>query len=185
MTPEAKLKRERSAFRLFEAIEKITTRRGDNRHTVGDTAVTAQTVADELGVARRTVDRAVSLKRRGHEAVIVAFLTGKISLPQASGLAALPKDEQLEALQHLTGESRRVALYRHYDDEDRLLYVGISATPVERTRGHAKNSRWVNQADHFTGKWYDSWEEAKRAETAAIITEKPLFNITENPEALT
>lgn len=73
--------------------------------------------------------------------------------------------------------SRRCALYRHFDANGVLLYIGISDTPVSRGKDHAKYSRWVQYAARIEAVWLDSREEAERAERDAIVREKPIFNI--------
>ncbi len=70
----------------------------------------------------------------------------------------------------------RCALYRHYDEADVLLYVGISERPVERGRAHAKNSEWVQYATRIEAEWMDTRAEAEQAEWIAIREEAPVFN---------
>lgn len=69
-----------------------------------------------------------------------------------------------------------VAVYRHYDAEDRLLYIGISNDVVLRTRTHAVKSIWHAFAVRAEETWYDTRELALDAERLAIIAELPLFN---------
>lgn len=70
----------------------------------------------------------------------------------------------------------RTALYRHYDVEDVLLYVGISGTPENRTRWHKRNAEWIERAVRFTGVWYPTRAAALIAEAKAIREESPQFN---------
>lgn len=72
--------------------------------------------------------------------------------------------------------SRRCALYRHFDEDKTLLYVGISETPMDRTLGHARSSEWVRYAFSATAEWFDSREEASAEEKRAVETEVPIFN---------
>ena len=67
-------------------------------------------------------------------------------------------------------------LYRHWGNGE-LLYVGISLSVVERTRKHSGNAHWFNQIDTITVERFSTREEALKAERAAIVTEKPLYNI--------
>src|ERR1044071_4306502 len=71
---------------------------------------------------------------------------------------------------------RRCALYRHYDEHDVLLYVGISESPVDRTNGHARTSEWVEFAERAEVQWLDSRALAEQAERDAIRAETPIFN---------
>lgn len=72
---------------------------------------------------------------------------------------------------------RRCALYRQYDNQGLLLYVGISTNPAYRRRSHLKQSVWVEFASTESAIWFDSIEVALAAERDAIVNEKPIFNI--------
>jgi len=80
---------------------------------------------------------------------------------------------------------RMTALYRWYDDADRLLYVGISRGLPGRVADHVGGSSWMEFAGRAAIARYPSHEEALQAETAAIKAERPLFNRKHNdtPEA--
>lgn len=71
---------------------------------------------------------------------------------------------------------RHCALYRHYDDDKILLYVGITESLEPRTSGHARSSEWVQYASHATAEWFDTREEASAEEKKAVETETPIFN---------
>lgn len=77
------------------------------------------------------------------------------------------------------------ALYRYYDDEDRLLYIGISGALADRERTHIGSSRWMDLSARSEIVRYPSRPEAEEAEREAIETEQPLFNKQHNntPEA--
>jgi hypothetical protein len=79
----------------------------------------------------------------------------------------------------------RTALYRYYDEKDRLLYVGITDHLLGRTGAHIIGSSWMDYAVRSTIARYSAREEAVAAETAAIKAEQPLFNDIHNrtPEA--
>jgi hypothetical protein len=74
------------------------------------------------------------------------------------------------------GFTRRCVLYRHYDDQDVLLYVGISESPIDRTNGHARSSEWVQYAARAEMEWMGSRGAAEAAEREAIRDEVPVFN---------
>lgn len=69
-------------------------------------------------------------------------------------------------------------LYRHFDIAGKLLYVGISYDFLRRSH---KGSKWFYRITTITVEHYETRELALQAETAAIITEKPLFNLHSNP----
>lgn len=68
------------------------------------------------------------------------------------------------------------ALYRHYDEQDVLLYIGISDVVTARGRSHAHSSDWTRYAVRFTGQWFPDRKSAEVAERAAIEREAPVFN---------
>jgi DNA-directed RNA polymerase specialized sigma24 family protein len=79
--------------------------------------------------------------------------------------------------------SRRTALYRLFDTEGRLLYVGIAFDPADRWRGHASTKSWWHEVARREVEWRDTRSAALRAEAEAILTERPLYNVagTEEP----
>lgn len=70
----------------------------------------------------------------------------------------------------------RTALYRHYDSEGALLYVGITKHPETRRSTHARRSAWAEFAMRESVEWFDDRAAALAAESAAITDERPLFN---------
>lgn len=80
----------------------------------------------------------------------------------------------------------RTALYRLYDAEGQLLYVGISWQPDERLRDHRLGARkeWTRLVALRTLAWFDSRSEAEAAEFVAIKRERPLHNGTHNYESV-
>jgi predicted GIY-YIG superfamily endonuclease len=77
------------------------------------------------------------------------------------------------------------ALYRWYDERDRLLYIGISDGLTGRVSDHVSGSSWMDFAARSTIERIADRSEAERAEIAAIKAEHPLFNHQHNntPEA--
>lgn len=69
------------------------------------------------------------------------------------------------------------ALYRHFDADGYLLYVGISLAPLARTRQHRLTSAWIRDVVRVDIEWYASRRRAERAEWEAIRAEKPLYNL--------
>lgn len=76
--------------------------------------------------------------------------------------------------------SGQTALYRLYDADDELLYIGVSSRFGNRWHQHAQVQPWWPGVDHQTVTWFGSREEALKAEAAAIREEKPLYNIVHN-----
>jgi hypothetical protein len=71
-------------------------------------------------------------------------------------------------------------LYRHWDTDGRLLYVGIAANPGQRERRHAKSSRWMEFQAEMTVERFETRREAEDAEAVAIANEQPIFNMAAN-----
>lgn len=74
----------------------------------------------------------------------------------------------------------RTALYRHWNENGDLLYVGISIKPFHRLEQHGVGSHWSSEIRNVTIEYFESREEAENAERAAIATEFPLHNVVHN-----
>jgi len=68
------------------------------------------------------------------------------------------------------------ALYRYFDSDGKLLYVGITKNQFDRLQAHAKNAEWFSQVKTASFQHYKSRQDALLAETKAIGTELPKFN---------
>lgn len=71
-------------------------------------------------------------------------------------------------------------LYRFFDANDQLLYVGITSNPVSRWDNHSRTKRNWQQAIRATLEHFASRDKALDAEAVAIRTERPLWNIQYN-----
>ncbi len=69
------------------------------------------------------------------------------------------------------------ALYRHYDSDGVLLYIGITSSMRRRLREHEGNSDWYERISRITIERYESRDAALLAEKDAICREGPLYNI--------
>jgi len=70
------------------------------------------------------------------------------------------------------------ALYRWFDAEGELLYVGISSTLWNRTKQHSQTAEWFTEISFCTVEWFDSRFEVENAENRAIMNENPKHNKT-------
>lgn len=77
----------------------------------------------------------------------------------------------------ISASEQRTALYRFYDADVKLLYVGITNDPWRRWREHVREQPWYPQVKHQAVTWYESKFTAERAERAAIRCEHPQFNL--------
>lgn len=73
--------------------------------------------------------------------------------------------------------SKKTALYRHFDDEGRLLYVGISLDPLKRTAQHMQQAYWADRIRGISIEWLPTRGMAIDAEERAIAEEEPAYNI--------
>lgn len=73
--------------------------------------------------------------------------------------------------------TRRTALYRLFDKEGRLLYVGVAFDPAERWKDHAMFKPWWPLAVRKVIEWHPTRTEALLCEATAIRDESPLHNI--------
>lgn len=68
-------------------------------------------------------------------------------------------------------------LYRHYNEEGTLLYVGKTITPGKRQSAHRRTSDWWEEVRMITIEPRHGTEpDILLAETDAITTERPLYN---------
>lgn len=72
---------------------------------------------------------------------------------------------------------RPTVLYRLYDEDDNLLYIGITCGFDARMRDHAHRHPWWPLVARTVLDWFDTDYEADRAETAAIRAERPRYNV--------
>lgn len=76
------------------------------------------------------------------------------------------------------GANDRTALYRYYDAEESLLYIGIANDPDRRRDEHAVTAAdtWYPLAVSRRVGWFNTRAEAEAAEKLAIRHETPRFN---------
>lgn len=68
-------------------------------------------------------------------------------------------------------------LYKHFDSDGNLLYVGISFSISQRISQHKKGSNWFADSGYVTILKFPSRSLAEEAEKKAIRFENPLHNI--------
>tara|TARA_R100000541_G_scaffold49745_1_gene56866 strand:- start:486 stop:1007 length:522 start_codon:yes stop_codon:yes gene_type:complete len=70
----------------------------------------------------------------------------------------------------------KTTLYRHFDIDKKLLYVGVSLSWSKRLKQH-RISYWHDKIHTVTLEQYESREKAIQAERQAILKENPIYNI--------
>jgi len=122
-------------------------------------------------------------------AILTPKYNAKDRTPLVSGYGAKFKDKILTALkkgepfkwEEWVKASQKTALYRHYDKDGTLLYIGISLSQFTRLKQHQKSiADWTDMAVTMTTEWLPTRREAFKAEKQAIKLEKPLCNILHN-----
>lgn len=67
-------------------------------------------------------------------------------------------------------------LYRQYDKDENLLYIGISINARARHVQHKVSSEWVAEVATIRIENYSTRADAEKAEREAIANERPLYN---------
>jgi hypothetical protein len=86
-------------------------------------------------------------------------------------------DEQaMEFIKSLFKPREHYYLYRHFDADGTLLYVGMSHNAVLRTFQHGEKATWFHKVVNITIERHPDYDSVIDAERKAIIAEKPLCN---------
>ncbi|MFH8867145.1 GIY-YIG nuclease family protein [Streptomyces griseus] len=76
----------------------------------------------------------------------------------------------------MTIHQGRTALYRLYNAEGKLLYIGISQNPDVRWGQHSTTKPWWGDVEERKVEWHETRPLAAAAEVASIEAEQPLWN---------
>ena len=68
-------------------------------------------------------------------------------------------------------------LYRHFNKDGELLYVGVSLNHLVRLSQHKASSPWFSEITNVTIETFEDRKKVLEAETSAIVKEKPKYNI--------
>lgn len=74
-------------------------------------------------------------------------------------------------------QTQPTTLYRHFDADGRLLYVGISKSALRRLASHEETSAWVQSISSVTVERFPCRSAAAEAEKLAIQSERPAYNV--------
>lgn len=78
--------------------------------------------------------------------------------------------------EEIMSQVTKTDLYRHFDENGTLLYVGVSLSAIYRLSQHKKGSHWHSKISRQEIEHFATREEALDAETRAIQNENPLYN---------
>lgn len=73
-------------------------------------------------------------------------------------------------------DKRPTDVYRLYDEQGRLLYIGISGNLPQRLMLHSRDKEWWPRVSRAEAEEHPTRRAAFDAEYAAILSEAPLFN---------
>jgi excinuclease UvrABC nuclease subunit len=73
-------------------------------------------------------------------------------------------------------------LYRFYNAQGEMLYVGITKFFEPRLKQHYKNAEWFFETASVRLEHFKTRQQVEQAETRAIVEEQPLYNIAKNPD---
>lgn len=71
-------------------------------------------------------------------------------------------------------------LYRFWNKDSELLYIGISLNAIARLSQHSKDKDWYQEVASITMEHFGSREELEKAERESIFKERPRYNIVYN-----
>lgn len=72
-------------------------------------------------------------------------------------------------------------VYRLYDADYRLLYVGQSVNLAQRLATHGREKQWWSDVDTISVEHFPSKDAAARAERRALCSEAPRYNVQNVP----
>lgn len=148
-------------------------------------AITWARVVEEQAYMRRIADAARRLTNSAATGQLSATAAAFAALDAALRAdGAIHSPDQAISIAAIYNE-QATALYRWFDADDRLLYVGITYSLPNRQSSHAKRSSWSDFAVRATVERWPTRQEAEAYEVIAIREEHPLFNHQHNdtPEA--
>ena len=96
-------------------------------------------------------------------------------MPQLDG--HLPVEDLARWRNYLNQEYRQPVLYRFFNEDRELLYIGISSNPSDRWIQHRRSKEWWKEVAYiaFTSVRGLRWE-LELAERQAIRAESPRYN---------
>lgn len=80
-------------------------------------------------------------------------------------------------LARLIYHAQPFTLYRHFDADGVLLYVGVTDHLERRNAGHRQASPWWPQVARIDSRLCRDFRSASAAERTAIREEAPLYNV--------
>ena len=92
-------------------------------------------------------------------------------------IEALLNGRELPARPEKSARATAWLVYRHFDADGVLLYVGTSTDWLRRTEEHRREAPWFAEVANITIQRFPTAEEMTSAEKEAVAEEKPLYNL--------
>lgn len=86
------------------------------------------------------------------------------------------------AAQQIIHMDRPCFLYRQFDANDELLYVGLTTDPHQRHLRHRQDSPWAHLIDRTEYEMHPNLWVGGAHESLAIETEGPLYNVVHSAD---
>ena len=102
-------------------------------------------------------------------------MSGRIEKTPAMAATTLGH-EQTDWSPLMDNSIQKTTLYRYYDSQGHLLYVGITGDNTKRQSQHRRNSFWFGEIHSATFEHFITREQASQAEVSAIQSERPRYN---------
>lgn len=80
---------------------------------------------------------------------------------------------------------RQTWLYRMFNDDGELLYIGITKNRYQRWRDHEKSKPWISEATTWKWEVIDPQADPLEVEKRAIKSERPRYNVIHNKPQFT
>lgn len=132
---------------------------------------------------RRTVERYISIVNGTHKRRVLNYKDCDVSNSKPHKLSFSIDELPCTGYHEYAGDQpdgECHELYRYFDVNGRLLYVGISKSVVDRMSRHKRQSSWYAHFAVLTVERFPTRRALVSAEEHAIIREKPAFNIVHN-----
>lgn len=124
--------------------------------------------------AKNTIDPKTAVKK-GYPLLAECGLVWVPTTTDVTGVPECPECHKPKGVYQRRAEPHYV--YRHYDEDDRLVYVGCTINPIARTAAHRTNSWWFDQVARTRLTVFPDRNYALAVESRAIAEEHPRFNV--------
>jgi predicted GIY-YIG superfamily endonuclease len=99
-----------------------------------------------------------------------------------TGQLRKPPDPVIQEAEMTGAGIPTTALYRFFDADGKLLYLGVSDNLAARFKWHRETQSWWGDVARKTIAWYGTRNKALAAEDYAIKTERPAHNRQGQPK---